>query len=99
MHGRLEARPPIAKDSDVYNRTVDQAGSGALHRGDVIEAGNHVDQLADVFSGVTRSVLPCCALDALDRWVERGVALPPGDTVPRPGSSDLANSCALPGQR
>ena len=88
----------------MYNRMVDQAGSGALHRDDVIEAGNHVDQLADVFSDVTRSVLPCSldaldALDALDRWVERGVALPPGDTVPRPGSSDLANSCALPGQR
>lgn len=81
---------------------VDQAGSGALHRDDVIEPGNHVDQPADVVPDVTRSVLPCCALDALDaldRWVERGVAPPPGGTVPRPGSGDLANSCALPGQR
>jgi len=84
----------------VYNRMVGQAGSGALSRDVVIEAGNHVDQLADVFPDVTRSVLPCCALDALDaldRWVERGVAPPPGGTVPRPGY--LANSCALAGQR
>ena len=89
----------------MYNRMVDQAGCGALHRDDVIEVGNHVDHLADVFPDVTRSVRPCCsldaldALDALDRWVERGVAPPPGGTVPRPGSGDLANSCALPGQR
>ena len=83
----------------MYNRMVDQAGCGALHRDDVIEVGNHVDHLADVFPDVTRSVRPCCSLDALGRWVERGVAPPPGGTVPRPGSGDLANSCALPGQR
>lgn len=83
----------------MYNRMIDQAGSGALRRYDVVEAGNHVDQLADGFRDVTRSGQPCCALDALDRWVERGVAPPPGGTVPRPGSGDLANSCALPGRR
>jgi len=83
----------------VYNRMVGQAGSRALPRDVVIEAGNHVDQLSDVFPDVTRPVLPCCALDALDRWVERGVAPPPGGTVLRPGSGDPANSCALAGQR
>ena len=80
----------------MYNRMVGQAGSRALPRDVVIEAGNHVDQLADVFPDVTRSVLPCCARDvrdALDCWVEP----PPGGTVPRPGYP--ANSCALAGQR
>ncbi len=101
LHGTLDALLPIAKDRHVYNRMVDQAGGGALHRCYVIEAGNHVDQLADVFPDVTRPILPGYyrALDALDRWVGQGVAPPPGGTVPRPTSGDLARTCATPGQR
>lgn len=98
LQGTLDALLPIAKHGDVYDRMVDTAGRGPLHRYYVIEDGNHVDQLADVFPDVTRPILPCYynALGALDRWVERGTAPPPDGFVARPKSGDLANTCALP---
>ena len=98
LHGTLDTLLPIARDSDVYAGMVRAAGKSQRHRYYVVEDGNHVDQLADVFPDVTRPMLPCyyTALASLERWVERGVAPPPSGFVARPASGDLANTCALP---
>ncbi|MCW2777328.1 MAG: LigA [Frankiales bacterium] len=100
LHGTLDTLLPIRQDSDVYDRMVDAAGKGKLHRYYVVQGGNHVDQLADEFPKVTRPVLPCYydALEQLDAWVTRGKAPSPDGTVPWPSTGDVANTCTLPGR-
>lgn len=97
LHGTLDTLLPIATDSDVYDRMVDGAGRGRLHRYYRVAGGNHVDGLYDTYPDRLRPVLPCYreALGALTAWVEDG-RTPPGDrTVPRPADGDVVNSCAL----
>jgi len=98
LHGDLDALLPIRTDSDVYNRMINAAGAGALHRYYVIGAGNHVDGRYDLHPGQLRPILPCyrVAFAALEGWVERGTPPPPSGFVPKPASGDVVNSCALP---
>jgi len=99
LHGTLDSLLPIATNSDPYAELIRKAGRGNLHRYYVIEGGNHVDQLYDVFPDRLRPIAPCyrAAFVALERWVEtNGQHRPPGDmTIPRPASGDLANECPL----
>ncbi len=98
LHGDLDSLLPMAPNSDAYADLVRKAGRGHLHRYYVVQGGNHVDQLYDVFPDRLRPIAPCyrAAFEALERWVEtRGQHQPPGNQViPRAGD-DLANSCAL----
>ncbi|MEJ7931060.1 tannase/feruloyl esterase family alpha/beta hydrolase [Ramlibacter sp. AN1015] len=98
LHGDLDALLPIRTNSDAYVQRVRGSGRGHLHRYYVVEGGNHVDQLYDVFPDRLRPIAPCwrAAFAALETWVEtRGQHRPPDSrTLPRTGS-DLANRCPL----
>ena len=95
LHGDLDALLPIKTDSDVYVKMLRAAGKGALHRYYVIEDGNHVDGLVDAQPTALRPILPCYreAFLRLTSWVTTGVAPPASQTVARPASGDLANTC------
>jgi hypothetical protein len=97
VQGTLDTLLPPATDADVYDRLVDQAGAGALHRYYSIADGTHTDGLYAAFPDRLRPLLPCArtAFDDLTGWVERGV-LPPADGLrARPASGDLVNTCDL----
>jgi hypothetical protein len=97
IQGTLDTLLPPATDADVYDRLIDRAGAGALHRYYSIEDGTHTDGLYAVFPDRLRPLLPCArtAFDDLTEWVERGVQ-PPADGVrARPASGDLVNTCHL----
>jgi hypothetical protein len=95
LHGDLDALLPIATDSDVYNRMISDAGRGRLHRYYTIQDGNHVDGRADLYPDQLRPILPCYreAFLRLTSWVTAGQAPPATQTVARPSSGDLANTC------
>jgi hypothetical protein len=97
VQGTLDTLLPPATDADVYDRLVDQAGAGALHRYYSVADGTHTDGLYAAFPDRLRPLLPCArtAFDDLTGWVERGVQ-PPADGVrARPVSGDLVNTCDL----
>lgn len=98
LHGTLDTLLPIRSTSDPYAEMIKKAGRARLHRYYVIEGGNHVDQLYDVFPQKLRPIAPCyrAAFLALEQWVEsKGKIQPPkSKTVARRGG-DLANECAL----
>jgi pimeloyl-ACP methyl ester carboxylesterase len=99
LHGTFDALLPISLNSDSYAEMVRSAGRSHLHRYYVVEGGNHVDQLYDLFPDRLRPIAPCYreAFLALERWVEtRGQHKPPASsTIARPFSGDLANQCSL----
>ena len=99
LHGDFDSLLPISTNSDVYADLIRKAGRGHLHRYYVVQGGNHVDQLYDLFPNRLRPIAPCYreAFLALETWVEtRGGHRPPESrTIPRPSSGDLANQCAL----
>ena len=59
LHGSLDALLPPSTDSDVYDRLVDRAGSGRLHRYYEIAGGTHTDNLYSVYPDRLRPLLPC----------------------------------------
>jgi hypothetical protein len=95
LHGDLDALLPIRTDSDVYDRMIAKAGRGTLHRYYTIQDGNHVDGRADLYPQQLRPILPCYreAFLRLTEWVASGKAPPATQTVPRPASGDVANTC------
>jgi hypothetical protein len=98
LHGTLDSLLPIATDSDVYDRMVDQVGRGGLHRYYRIEDGNHVDGLYNAFPTQLRPMLPCArtAFAALEAWTDGTHTAPPADaTITDPGGTDVVNACAL----
>lgn len=99
LHGDFDALLPISTNSDVYADLIKKAGRGHLHRYYVVQGGNHVDQLYDLFPQRLRPIAPCYreAFVALEQWVQtRGNHKPPAShTIARPGGGDLANQCAL----
>ncbi|MFD7288975.1 tannase/feruloyl esterase family alpha/beta hydrolase [Streptomyces sp. NPDC059863] len=97
LHGDLDSLLPIATDSDVYTRMIDDRGRGRLHRYYTVENGTHTDGLHDTYPDRLRPILPCyrSAFTALTAWVEDGTAPPADRTIRRPASGDVVNSCAL----
>jgi len=99
LHGTLDTLLPIRTNSDPYAALVRSSGRGHLHRYYVVEGGNHVDQLYDLFPDRLRPIAPCyrAAFVALERWVEgKGKVKPPESrTIPRPPAGDVANECGL----
>jgi hypothetical protein len=98
LHGTLDSLLPIRTDSDVYDRMIDRAGRGDLHRYYRIEDGNHVDGLYTAYPTRLRPMLPCArtAFTALERWTtKRHTAPPPDATVADPRAGDVLNTCAL----
>lgn len=97
LHGTLDTLLPPATDSDVYTKLIRDRGRGALHRYYVIEDGNHVDGLYDVYPDSLRPMLPCFrdAVSVLDRWVSSDRRPPGSGFVPRSSDGDLANSCSV----
>jgi hypothetical protein len=97
LQGDLDTLLPIAADSDVYTRMIQERGRGGLHRYYRIEGGTHVDALYDSHPARLRPILPCyrAAFDALVAWVERGHRPPADRTVTRPASGDVVDSCSL----
>lgn len=95
LHGTKDALLPIRTDSDPYVAKLREAGNGPIHRYYVIEDGNHVDGLVDGQPGNLRPILPCYreAFLRLTSWVTTGVEPPVNQTVARPDSGDLANTC------
>jgi hypothetical protein len=95
LHGDLDALLPIRTDSDVYNRMIENAGRGSLHRYYTIQDGNHVDGRYDLYPNELRPILPCYreAFLRLTSWVTAGKTPPATQTVARPASGDLANTC------
>lgn len=99
LHGTLDSLLPISRDSDVYDRVVEHAARGALHRYYRVEDGNHVDGLVDTFPDRLRPMAPCfrTAFTALASWL-RGVQPPVSATVARPAGAtpaELATACSL----
>jgi hypothetical protein len=97
VQGSLDSLLPPRTDSDVYDRLIDQAGSGALHRYYTVEDGTHTDGLYSLYPDRLRPLLPCArtAFDDLTAWVERGAQPPADGFYPRPASGDLVNTCQL----
>jgi hypothetical protein len=97
LHGTLDSLLPIATDSDVYAQLIRDRGRSSLHRYYVVEDGNHVDGLYDVYPDRLRPILPCfrSALTALDAWSALDDRPPASHVLPRPSSGDLANTCSL----
>ena len=97
VHGTMDTLLPIGTDSDVYDRLIDDAGAGALHRYYRVADGTHTDALVPAFPDRLRPLLPCArtGFDLLTAWVEKGTAPPADATVPRPASGDLLNTCTL----
>ncbi len=99
LHGDLDTLLPQRTNADPYAELVKKSGRNNLHRYYVVQGGNHVDQLYDLFPDRLRPISPCYreAFLALERWVEsRGQHLPPADqTIARPAAGDLANQCTL----
>ncbi|GAA4125977.1 tannase/feruloyl esterase family alpha/beta hydrolase [Knoellia locipacati] len=97
VHGTMDTLLPIGTDSDVYDRLIDDAGAGALHRYYRVADGTHTDALVPAFPDRLRPLLPCArtGFDLLTAWVEKGMAPPADATVPRPASGDLLNTCTL----
>ncbi len=97
LHGSLDALLPPRTDSHVYDRLVDRAGSGRLHRYYRIADGTHTDNLYNTYPDRLRPLLPCAreAFDALTGWVQRGARPPADGFYPRPESGDLVNTCTL----
>jgi alpha-beta hydrolase superfamily lysophospholipase len=99
LHGTLDTLLPIRTNSDPYANLIKSAGRSNMHRYYVIEGGNHVDQLYDVFPDKLRPIAPCYreAFVALEAWVEtKGNNKPPASkTIARPTSGDVANECRL----
>ncbi|WP_392544948.1 tannase/feruloyl esterase family alpha/beta hydrolase [Oryzobacter telluris] len=96
IHGDLDTLLPIGTDSDVYDRLVDGAGSGDLHRYYRVEGGTHTDGLYAAFPDRLRPLLPCArtGFDLLTAWVEDGTPPRADRTVPRP-EGDVLDTCAL----
>ncbi|MFL6056077.1 MAG: tannase/feruloyl esterase family alpha/beta hydrolase [Actinoallomurus sp.] len=99
LHGTLDTLLPISQDSDAYDRLIRDQRRGRLHRYYRIAGGNHVDGLYDAYPDLLRPILPCfhSAFAALEDWTGHGTPPPPGGTIPRPATGDLANTCALTG--
>jgi len=97
VHGTMDTLLPLGTDSDVYDRLIDDAGAGALHRYYRVADGTHTDALVPAFPDRLRPLLPCArtGFDLLTAWVEKGTAPPADATVPRPASGDLLNTCSL----
>jgi hypothetical protein len=97
VHGTLDTLLPPATDSDVYDRLVDRAGRGRLHRYYRVEDGTHVDGLYPTFPDRLRPLLPCAraAFTELTRWVERGEQPARDGFYARPAGGDLVNTCTL----
>jgi hypothetical protein len=95
VHGDLDALLPIRTDSDVYARMIEDSGRGELHRYYTIEDGNHVDDRHDLFPAEIRPILPCYreAFARLTEWVTDRAAPPATQTVARPATGDVANTC------
>jgi hypothetical protein len=95
LHGTLDALLPIKTDSDVYTEMINDAGKGGMHRYYVIEDGTHVDDRYDLYPTVVRPILPCYreAFLRLTSWVTTGEEPPASQTVARPASGDVANTC------
>ena len=97
LHGTLDTLLPERTDSDVYDRLVDRAGSGRLHRYYSIGGGTHTDGLYDTYPDRLRPLLPCArsAFDVLTAWVERHQRPPADRRYRRPSHGDLVNTCRL----
>ena len=97
VQGSLDTLLPPRTDADVYDRLIDSAGHGALHRYYTITDGTHTDGLYAAFPDRLRPLLPCArsGFDALTAWVDRGVQPPADRTYPRPASGDVVNTCPL----
>ncbi|MFL6098312.1 MAG: hypothetical protein ACJ71Y_22885, partial [Blastococcus sp.] len=66
-----------------------------LHRYYTIQDGNHVDGRYDLYPDQLRPILPCYreAFLRLTEWVTAHKAPPATQTVARPASGDVANTC------
>ncbi|MDQ4124887.1 MAG: tannase/feruloyl esterase family alpha/beta hydrolase, partial [Actinomycetota bacterium] len=98
LHGTLDALLPI-RDTTAYVEKLRAAGKGDMHRYYIVDQGTHVDGLAADFPDRLRPILPCyrAAFLAMERWVERGEAPPPTQTVERPKEGDVVNECTIAG--
>ncbi len=98
LHGTHDALLPIRTDSDIYERMIDRAGAGDMHRYYRVVGGTHVDGLRAEYRERVRPLLPCArqAFVRMVDWVESD-RRPPGDaTVPRFEDRDRElNRCAL----
>ncbi|MFF2534283.1 3-hydroxybutyrate oligomer hydrolase family protein [Streptomyces cyaneofuscatus] len=102
FHGTYDVLLPISRSSDVYAQLVKREGRGHLHRYYRVEAGTHVDSLADAFPGRVRPLVPChrSAATALERWLDHGVRPPSSRTLKLPAGADagkLLTYCPLTG--
>ena len=97
LHGTLDCLLPIGLHSDAYADLIAAAGRAASHRYYVVEDGNHVDGLYDLFPDRLRPMLPCyrAAFEALEAWVEQGLEPPPSGLLPRPSADNVVNACSL----
>lgn len=101
LHGTLDTLLPRRADSDVYANLVRKSGNGGTYRYLVVEDGNHVDGLYDLYPDKLRPILPCYreAFLALDEAVDGGEPLPGNRYIPKPKRGDPVNECDLKGGR
>ena len=91
VHGTLDALIPLVGHARPYKAMVEAKGYGQNYRLYEIQNGNHLDRLK---GGTPGQQLPSLeliqphahrAFDLLEAWVERGIAPPQSQCVPRGG--------------
>lgn len=90
VSGTIEQLAPIDNHARAFHREVVQHGRSHLHRLYEVQNGGHLDRWRDAGFNFTQLeyVMPHAqrALELLEQWVERGVAPPPGQCIPRGGA-------------
>jgi alpha-beta hydrolase superfamily lysophospholipase len=90
IHGTMDALLPLTRHARPYRDAVVEAGKGGLHRLYEVQNGNHIERFKQsAFNFRELELIQPHVHDAFGRlvnWVERGVAPPPSQCVPRGGS-------------
>jgi len=97
LHGTLDPAAPPALHSDPYARLVQQHDRSSRFRYYRVPGGNHFDGLYPTQPDLLRPILPChrAAFEALERWVNFGVAPPSSRELADTAPADPINTCTL----
>ncbi|MEV6975007.1 tannase/feruloyl esterase family alpha/beta hydrolase [Kitasatospora sp. NPDC093806] len=96
LQGTYDVLLPITRTGDVYDKMINDAGRGDLHRYYRVEQGTHTDGFYDFAPTVVRPMQSCfnAAFDDLEAWTQRGTTPRPSHTVPLP-TGNTTTGCTL----
>lgn len=90
LHGTMDALLPIARHARPFRDAVVAARRGALHRLYEVQNGNHIERYRQSCCNFTQlEFLQPHVHDSFHRlvaWIEKDIAPPPGQCIPRGGA-------------